>query len=186
MQDFADAFNGAALVTLDIHFFRPPRNPGEILEIAAEFIGQDPKKVDHSGILQSFVWQLKDKSDIEPRSLRSYINARTAFIASTQGMNAQERLNYILSYAANEADKQSLELLVKGCGNSFMPQSYIIEISSEELFKTICPYPKVRDFIRFWDENIEGPLQNVRFSARPLLDQGKALKATTEINPVFH
>lgn len=161
MSFLADRFfMEAHRVTAQILYFMPLKEGQAPLQIESRLIGQRPQQIHHTNVLQTFAHQFDDVSDLEDPALVKVF--RDVVVAKGGLINIHDR-------------KSRLSIMAEGDGPTL---PVIIPRPSEELnpglkdevktFKTLIPFPQVREFLQFWQENIEGPIHQVQLATMPL------------------
>ena len=84
-------------------------------------------------------------------------------------------------------DKQETELMLKGYGLTTAQIYYrmpdyqrVLNAYLWQAYDLAPDYPKLFDFIEFWQKEIEGPLHSVQFSHRKLIAPGEWRNVTGE------
>lgn len=156
------------LVTAVIEYFIPRREQNAPpLVVAPTLIGQAPTVLSHAGLLQQFTWQQFDLDETQtPRiqTLREHFHTMLP-----QDEAGRDRiLDGIFRRAAKGGGVfgNALVAAVDRAGNVQMPSS---NLTQEEAFRAMVPFPGLRKFLQYWAENIEGPIHSVRFANRRLI-----------------
>lgn len=152
---------GAERVTAHV-FYRKPLEAGqEPLVVRSPLLGQAPKVLDHS-IITTFTHQFDDTTDMKDVRLAKVFED---LVMKNNGIvRIQDRTKRIS--VMNEEVGQSLSRL------NTVP--LIIPLPSEKnnagmkeaetTFRTLVPFPRVRKFLEYWQEHLEGPMVEVQMT----------------------
>ena len=84
-------------------------------------------------------------------------------------------------------DRQDIELMLSGYGLTTAEMYYhmpdyrhVLQTFTWQHMDLAPDYPKLFEFIEFWQDEIEGPLHSVRFTHRKLIRPGQWRNVTGE------
>lgn len=173
MSDLKKQLEGAALVTANIFYFKPRAEGAGPLEIRPELIGEDPKKIMHTGLIEEFIWQEYDINDLDQKKWERFRELKREFRQAITLPDARERLEIMFNQTAGQdlKDAKLAASLLSGKSNledlPFVPD--VTKMAPEDTLAVMIPYPKLREFLRFWQDKIDGPLHSVRYTAQNLV-----------------
>ncbi len=183
MSMLADSFLlGAQRVTLQTHYFKPRQVGQGPLKIQPSLLGQKTEEINHTGILHTFVLQEDDTSDLQDERLRDIFDRLVLSNGGIIKIHDRRKRFAIMTEEAHLLEQTPL--LPEGMPQpkSLVVPQILIPTPEEEgapgmaetmkAFKTFVPFPRVRHFLQFWQEQIEGPLHHVQFAAAKLGDHG--------------
>lgn len=161
--------NGAQRVFIEITYFKPRDIGQDDLEIRPVLLGQKPQRIHHSGILQTFVTQKDDVPDLEDKRLQRVFEE---MVLMRNGIiNIHDRRIRIAEMTQGAVDfdgKQVAPIIIPT--SKEMENPGMIDVTAT--FKTMVPFPRVRAFLQFWQDQIEGPMHQVRLACGSIANSG--------------
>lgn len=157
--------NGAQRVTTEVCYFIPLPDGAAPRQISTGDIKCPTLEVPHTNVLQTFVHQFDDKSDIRDERL---FRVFQELVANRGGIvPIQDRRERFAMMAQSSAPGSSQTM-----APVFIPRpSEVFNAGMKDVvdtFKTMIPFPRVREFLQYWQENIAGPIREVRLAAAPI------------------
>lgn len=159
-------------VSVQVAYFLP-LDPGQPpLRLRPELLGGEERVLPHKGVMQIFAHQFDDHSDLEDvRLQRAYEATMIASRGIVRIHDRKERLSTLLEEAAkiNPDNRVTYQDALEKAPKIIVPKP--AELASpgmkEEntIFKTLVPYPRVRKFLQYWQDEIEGPMHHIRLAA---------------------
>ncbi len=157
-----DFLKGAERVTTHVLYKKPLNVGQEPLVTQPVLLGEARQTLTHS-ILTTFTHQFDDHTDLEDERLASVF--KEVVLENDGVIRIQDRKQRIA--IVNEAAGESLSRL------NTMP--IVIPLASEKgnagmkeaetVFRTLVPFPRVRKFLEYWQENLDGPIVEVKIAA---------------------
>lgn len=156
MQSLSDVFIGQTQrVTAHILYFIPLEEGRGPLKIAPTLLGEASREVPHRNVLQTYTEQFDDAPDFaDERLVRVFQNLVMAQNGVVRIQNPVDRLAIM-----TEASGSKIKPIVIPRPNEMANAHLRDEIAA---FKTLIPFPAVRKFLQYWQENLDGPLYEVR------------------------
>lgn len=165
MEEF---LKGSKVVVAQILYFRPLEEGRAPLKINHGLIGEKPTEIQHTNLLQTYFLQTDDTPDIKDERLTAVFESLV--LARNGIVRIQDRKQRLAAMNFGQED------VAKGVVTPILiPKSS--ELSNPgmqeivETFKTMIPFPKVRKFLQFWQENLDGPLHEVHFATGDIVKQ---------------
>lgn len=178
MIDLGRKFTNLCRVVVDLHYYMPLPEGSKPLKVASNLIGEEPRTVNHRGILQTFLFQDDDVSDLAPEQFGAFYDQ----IARSNGIvriaDPRERLALFAEEAQALTGKTSGTRVeatldrIAAAPSIIIPKAAAGSESSVELnnFHTLVPFPKVREFLKFWERELDGPLHHIQYEATTLVN----------------
>lgn len=174
-------------VSLQVVYYLP-LDPGQApIRLRPELLGGEERVLEHKGILNSFAHQFDDHSDQEdPRLQEAYQKIMSASQGIVRIHDRRERISSLLEEAAkiNPDNTMPYQDALQIAPKIIVPKPEELTSTGmgEEntVFKTLIPYPRVRAFLQFWQNEIEGPMHHIRIAA------GRAATSTYNNTHHFH
>ncbi len=166
MESLTQAFlEGKQRVTAKILYYVPRPDGAPALRLSSQFLGEKPRLISHTGVLQSFVYQVDDKSDLEDERLQRVF---AELVTKNGGIVALHdrrlRMQIMDEFAASGRPVAVAPVIIPTIEQEQSPG-----MADEVLaFKTLIPFLAVRKFLKFWQEKIDGPLKEVQIASAPL------------------
>lgn len=161
-MSLVEAFlSGAQRVTVEVTYYIPREAGQGPLAISPTLLGRPAREISHSGILQTFVIQKDDRSDLEDKKLRSVFEE---LVLSRGGIiNVHDRrLRMVMMTDGNVDFNQAAVMPI------IIPKPEEVKNAGMQeavnVFKTMVPFPAVRRFLQYWQDNIDGPMHQVRLA----------------------
>ena len=139
--------SGAQRVTIEVTYFRPRQVGQESLSIKPNLLGQAPKSINHSGILQTFVAQKDDKSDLEDARLKKVFEELVLMRGGVVHVHDRRLRMGMMTNFETAAIMPIIIPKPNEVQNSGMAEAV-------QVFKTMVPFPAVRKFLQYWQDEI--------------------------------
>ena len=156
-----DFLKGAERITAHVFYRKPLEIGQEPLVVPSPLLGQAPKVLSHS-IITTFTHQFDDKTDMKDVRLAKVFEE---LVLQNNGIvRIQDRTKRI-SVMNEEAGKSLSRLntapvlipLPSEKNNAGMQEA-------EKTFRTLVPFPRVREFLEYWQEHLDGPMIEVQMA----------------------
>ena len=173
--------NGTQRVTAHLYYFMPLEIGQEPLKLESKLLGKEPKKLHHRGILQEFLFQADDRADLDDELKDVFARIMQTSNGLIKIHDRRERITLMQEEAQLAAQKKLADGKSTESNSPAVQVPQIFIPTKEELgnagmvdinkaFKTMVPYPRLRSFLQFWQETIDGPLHHVQYALGSLAD----------------
>ncbi len=175
MSGLIDEFlRGSSRITTRIFYYVPLNEGQEPLKVRPTLIGEKPVELNHAGVIQEYIYQVDDKSDLHADFADVFNSIMNASHGNVKILDRAQRIT-LMGAAEQLATQQKTAQGQKLESDKVLPvPQIIIPRKTEEYsggmreltqaFHTLVPFPKVRSFLQFWQDKLDGPLNHIQFS----------------------
>lgn len=173
---------GAQRVTARLYYYIPLEVGQEPLKLQSKIIGEEPAHLHHSGILQQFVYQQDDRADLDEELKEIFARIMQTSNGLLKIHDRRERITIMHEEAQMAAQKKLADgTTIESTASVQVPQIFIPTKQEQanpgmaeinKTFKTMVPYPRLRSFLQYWQDNIDGPLHHVQYAIGSVADSG--------------
>ena len=177
VKEFLD---GAQRITARLYYYIPLEVGQDPLKLQSKIIGEEPVKLHHSGILQQFVYQQDDQADLDDGLKEIFARIMQTSNGLIKIHDRRERITLMHEEAQLAAQKKLADGATIESNASVQVPQILIPTKQEQAnpgmaeinmaFKTMVPYPRLRSFLQYWQDNIDGPLHHVQYAIGSLAD----------------
>ncbi|MFA5592807.1 MAG: hypothetical protein WC989_05805 [Micavibrio sp.] len=164
---------GSKRITARVYYFIPLPEGEESRQLPSPLIGEQPARIYHAGILQEFIYQQDDRADIDDGLKDVFARVMQISNGIVKIHNRMERMAVMQEEVQLEAQKKLAGgVAIDTASSVIVPQVFIPKPDEEtnagmdeinQTFKALVPFPRLRGFLQYWQDNINGPLHHMQF-----------------------
>lgn len=170
-----DFLEGSKRVTAYVYYFIPLNEGEKPRQLPTKIIGEKPIELHHAGILQQFVYQQDDRADVKDELKDIFAKVMETSNGIVKIHDRSQRIALMHQEGQLEAQRDLAGgVRIESLSGIPVPQILIPKPHEEAVagmedisrtFKTLIPFPRLRGFLQYWQENVSGPLHHVQYVA---------------------